>query len=259
MKRLLYLVLISFLFILSCEKDDFPACNCEGSSTDKICSQYLFENNISLGYINFEYDNNNRLVKKSYFNNNNGVKKISYFEYANNKLTKETVYKSINSIDYIRLYNYNSYDSISSVICYRDSVEFSKITYDYNDARKKLLEKQYSNDNLITKNTYEYNTDGVLLKIKTFDSNDSLQSLKMYSFFLDNITKITNYGSEYNYLGNDVFKYDDKNQIINAYHYGPSYNLINYEIGEFENSLLSKKTIYNNEDKPVSYNVYKYY
>ncbi|NVO01414.1 MAG: hypothetical protein HXX09_01795 [Bacteroidetes bacterium] len=259
MKRLLYLIFISFLFILSCEKDEFPACNCGGNSSDKICSQYLFENDESIGYINFEYNSQHLLTKKSYFNKNGGIKKLSIFEYSNKLLTKETVYKSNNSIDYIRLYTYNSYDSINSISCVRDDIEFSKITIEYNNERKRITQKEFEASTLKIKSAYEYDSEGLLLKIKKYDGNDSLQSMNMYEFFLDNIIKIRNYGTEYSYLGNDVFKFDDKKQIINAFHYGSANNLVSSEVGEFENSLLSKKTVYNAENKVISYAVFKYY
>jgi hypothetical protein len=259
MKKLQHLYFILVLFAISCEKDEIPSCNCGNNNSDKICSEYLFENEEAIGYINYEYDNNDVLIKKSYFNKNGCIKKASYYEYLNNKQTIETIYKTTNSIDYIRLYNYNSFDSISSIICERDGKEFSKITFEYNDTQNRTKEDHYSDNNLVSIIAFEYDTDGVLNKIKTLDQNNNLQSLKMYSFYLENVTKINHFDSKSNYLGNDVFRFDNKNQLLNAYHYGSKNNLINYEIGDLENGLLAKKTVYNSENNAMSFSIFKYY
>jgi hypothetical protein len=165
MKKIFYVLSITFLILQSCSSDDSSGDSSESSNQTTLLKKIVFSGQS----INFTYQGN-KLTKIVYpqgnysyylitytgdlitrtegFNNNNQPMNHDVFIYSNNLLTQQKVYSNPNTLEKTYTFTYNSNNSITK------NTANSSILYNLDNVGNIIERKEYYNNSL--QNTYTY-------------------------------------------------------------------------------------------------------
>ncbi|WP_055665584.1 hypothetical protein [Desnuesiella massiliensis] len=189
---------------------------------------------------------NNDEIKEIIKDNKNNVLHIKEYRYDDKGLLNKVLYKNGNgSIEYVNEIKYDKDYNIILITgenCIEDSSLYKICEYD-NDGKiisDELVERRAKKQPMIlTKNQYEYNGEGLLVKVK---ASKNVEVTEEYTYDVDKT------------LLNILFK--DNNRIIGKIGFVYKNNLLNNT--KLRDSITFKEVDYNGEIKDKFYGKYQY-
>jgi|GEM_PF-3861604 len=244
----------------ACSKDELLECDCGQDFIGKLCREYHFENNECIGFIDYSYDDNLKLVSEKYSNKQSVVKKIINYEYnSKGQLAKKAeIYTDNYLYNNTIIYHYNFFDSLSERILYQNNSVVYEEAIEYDSLKNKCLVTKKVADTIQSYKTYSYDSDNKLWKIKSFQSSGSLIESFEYNYYYDNTMRINKYDSLTNFNGYELYRYNTSLQIIEKIIYDKDKILVNDDVFDYNDNRLSKVTTYDQYEKIISYILYKY-
>jgi len=259
MKIYKYLVFFISLLFFSCEKDPLINYNCSLPYDGLLCKTYLFENNLCIGYIDYEY-NVNLLKEKEYLKTPKGrVEKTFSFVYNNQGLISEAyINKESQTKSEKTLFNYSATNKILKTEHYVNEVliDYSENTYDADD---NLLEKSiYYQGALDSVIKFEYDSEGKLWRQSFYNEDNTLASYQIHIYFDNGVERINLFNAKDVYLGYVLLTFNDSEKMTSYAEFDKDNQLTEKIICDYENDRLIKETVKDGAENIVSYKILFY-
>jgi len=204
-------LLILVIMICSCQTDVTIPCDDEGGESGKLCREYLYTNDVPVGFKTFEHQLDTVLV--SYFFDNNSEQQKSLTEKFEDGRLYLKVAQFENSDTQVETRHYNEMDSLTDIL-YGANDSATMIFYE--GANRTRQEFSHA-DSL---NRYEiyryYQDDGRLYKISTFDASDQMMFYRSFEYFSTGQNRIAYYTPEHRLIGRELVSFSQLGLITST-------------------------------------------
>jgi len=191
MKTITILTLLSFLFFMSCEKDEFDSI-IENNKL-LITGVYDFNNNLVAHYV---YNDNDQLIKREFTDPINNVASDLIFHYENNLVSKiEYVDHDFPGFSHEKHYYYNDNNKIDKIETHQRGQILG--TFHLNYSNRGLVESFNTTGNE-PRTFYAYNTKENVIKTTNYltDPRSGQETEQVCEFIYDS-KKLANFGLDY--------------------------------------------------------------
>jgi len=253
-----------FIFTLSifsaCQVDKFSPCDANKGIPGMLCKEYHFQNDASIGYISYYYNDAGQAVRKDYLEPGGNLKMYTQITYDNGKLKKETSFnpdgKQIRETDY----NYDNQENLSAIDNLEDGVQVSQKKFEYQGTYLSK-ESEFSNGSLENYITYQYfQDDNRLFKKSYYNAQHQLISYTTNEYFPNHITRNNHYAANNVFTGYDLTQADEEDLPLRFTSYNAQSNVMEYTDYEYDASgNLTKTTQFDENGKALSYIIYVYF
>jgi len=224
-----------------------------------LCKKYLFDNNICIGYIDYDY--NAQLLKETenYKTVKGKVEKTISFTYNSMGSVSCENIKTISPVKNVSfLYSYNAANKIEKIEQRENESLVKSSLFLYNDSNVLQKTEIYNSGVLDSLILFEYDTAGKLWRQSVFGNDSALISYQIHQFFFNGIERINFFNSNDVYLGYNLFVHNNDGNMFSFATYGSANDLLEKTIYEYENKLLIKETTADGFGKTIRYLVYFY-
>lgn len=253
----LFILFFSFFFV-SCEKDKLIN-DCSLPYPDLLCKTYLFENDICIGYINYDYNTALQKTSEEYKTINGKTEKSICFKYNQQELLlEERIIKNNKTDNEVISYEYTAFQKVEKKEYFKNENLVKSIHYFYDNTDKIEQIKIFNQSSLDSLIVFEYDNEGLLWRQSYFDKDNTLLSYEIHQFYDNNIERIIFYNAKDLIQGFHLLQRDAEEKMLSQKVYDRNNELVEKTVYEYENTFLIKVSKLDAYDKVKSYTVYFY-
>lgn len=214
MKKTIHLIVI-VACLYSCRTDALLPCEDNGP-VGNVCREYRYSDGAAIGYVEFDYSDENSISSIIYNQQSNRVKTIvEHFENGRTSVIAEQ-YPDRESL--VQTWHYNLDDSISLI--YFGTLD-SLVEFSYENG-KRIRDDYYHDGELDRWVSYRYyQDDGKLYRKSFYNAEDSLLRYENYQFFSTGQNRVTYFSPSHQMLGRRVVSFSQlglitSNELTNS-------------------------------------------
>jgi len=255
-----YLLILLIFLLFTCKKDNIVPCQCNENSNGLLCRVYEYVEEECVGYINFEYNDNDALSKQYYFSVIGNLKKYSVFNYSSNGyITDQTDFDNKHEIINRYVYGYNSFDSIESISLYKNLILEEKCNYVYNTSYLLTGIFSFHQNQLFSYELYQYDAENIIWKLSEYSQDSVLQSYTIFQHFNNGVIREDYYNGSFEFTGYKTRLYTSDNLISIINIYNKDGITSSRDVFEYNNKSLTKYSKFNSEGERILQTIYQYY
>ena len=208
MNRIVFIFLITIL--AACQTDPILPCNEEGP-VGKICREYRYSNDVAIGYVEYEYENESKITA-NIFNQQSNITKTVVEQFENGK-TSIIAEQYPTSDSKVQTWHYNETDSLF-LIFYGFNDSTLEIMYENG---KRIREDYFHSDSLDRWVAYRYyQDDGKLYRKSFYSKSDSLLFYENYQYFSTGQNRVTYFSPNHQIIGRRVYRFSQLGLITSV-------------------------------------------
>ncbi len=250
-------IILLFAVLFSCTKENPIITPCDHSLPGLICKEYRYDKGAYIGYIQYGYNVKKQLVQQDLYSVNHTSVRKNYEYSSTGQLKAKTSITAGGEIIESYDYQYNEFDSLSTITFIKDKKLQCLTTCEYNPQFFLNTKKSEFSDGTTTHYTYLYDGNN-LYKESVYNMSDQLLSYSVYTYFSNHFKRLSHFGSTSSLLSYEIIQYNTKGELLEIKYYNSENELLKKELWSYENGLLIKYAFYNADETLVSCRLYQY-
>lgn len=202
-------MVITVLFT-GCMADQPIECEPIAGSEGKLCREYRYENDASVGYVQYTYQGDTA-IDQSHFDPFHSLRKTETRSYWDGQL-RSKVERFADGSRVVRSYNYLPSDSLECIVF---GMVDSTVCFDYDGLDRRILETHAIGDVVTRSTEFRYFEDeDRLYRVSFRDANDSITEYRNHIYFFDGTVRIEHFSSNHTFLGHAVENWTTDGRLL---------------------------------------------
>lgn len=196
------LILLSVLLVAGCETDLLVPCEESNGPAGRVCREYRYVDDASVGYVEYEYQGDS-LCRSYFYDSQVRLKKTVTQRYENGRISS-IAEQFTNGPSRVQTWHYLENDSLYRIVHgANDSV--MELTY---SEGKRVGQAFFHNGELQRRTEFRYfQDDGKLYRISYYNAEDSLLSYRNHEYFSTGQQRVSYYTSTHQLVGRRVYRF----------------------------------------------------
>lgn len=199
------------------------------------------------------YDINDNLTENVVYLDGIEYRKYTYQYDSNNNMSQEIFYRE--GIEAVRVnYNYDDNDNlIETIRTNPEDSPYTEYTYEYDSDGKLIKRTRYGSDYFMWSQTYKYDANGYEIEVITKDGGGNITNTKITEYNTKgNITSRVNYNSDGSINSSYTVEYDSNDNIISYILKSGTFDILVTNKYDSNNNKIETKS-YDNQSNQLRY------